>query len=110
MSAPVQYRVVPHDSVLTFQWEKRGTDDHPTWAGTGDCPVCGCSMTVTYAYIQPPIPKGGFRDRREESDADVWYSSCRCASLHMPRPANVPAGCGAVLRLARPQATTGNGG
>lgn len=109
MSAPVRYRAVMHDPVLSFRWEVRGEGDDVEWVGTGTCPVCGCSMTVTYVYTQPPVPKGGFLGRREELVPDIWHTSCRCESLHMPRPANVPSGCGAMLRLARPQDVLGNG-
>ncbi|GAA2923552.1 hypothetical protein GCM10011428_45370 [Streptomyces violaceus] len=109
MSAPVRYREIEHDTVQTFQWEVRGTGDGSEWAGTGICPVCSCSMTVTYGYIQPPVPKGGFLGRRKQPDARVWYTVCLCESLHMPRPAHVRAGCGAGLRLAPPRGTTGNG-
>ncbi|MFK0170016.1 hypothetical protein ACIQU5_14520 [Streptomyces sp. NPDC090306] len=108
MTALSPYRVVEHAPVLSFHWEVHGTDDAPLWVGSGSCPLCGCAMTVTIGYVQPPIPKGGFLGRRKTPDSPVWYTSCRCESLHIPRPAHVPAGCGAMLRLARPGAGNGS--
>ncbi|MEU9218291.1 hypothetical protein AB0D47_17305 [Streptomyces sp. NPDC048376] len=110
MNGPARYRVVEHDTVLTFGWELRGRGDDVELVGAGHCPVCGCPMTVTYGYYQPIVPKGGFLGRRREPTSSIWYTRCRCEGLHMPRPANVPDGCGAGLRLARPQDAAGIGG
>ncbi|MFJ6567118.1 hypothetical protein ACIQNU_06835 [Streptomyces sp. NPDC091292] len=111
MSAPVAYRTVRHEPVLTFQWEDLSDEDLVQYRATGACPVCGCPMTHVYGFGQPLVGKGGFLGRREDPGRGVYHTRCRCESLHMPRPADVPSGCGAWLRIAAPPAGfTANGG
>ncbi|MFH8477148.1 hypothetical protein [Streptomyces sp. NPDC018000] len=94
---------VTRHEVLTFTWTLRESGGRALYTASGTCIQCGCPMTRTFPSVQPPVPKGGgFLGRREDPGPGTWRTTCRCTSLHMPRPANEPQGCGALLTLAPP--------
>ncbi|MFI0236739.1 hypothetical protein [Streptomyces sp. NPDC016845] len=111
MTAPVSYDAdIVHAPVLTFQWMVRVDGDDTTYEASGACPVCGCTMTRSWTFGQPPVAKGGFLGRRKEPGPEPYYTECRCRSLHMNRPVSEEFGCGALLAIAPPTVPPQSGG